>query len=416
MKNEIELVSTEINNEKVTYNFKVKGEIKKYFKKEKYSMKYDLELNEIPKGIMNIPFVLNVIPIVWLFNADLKIKELDEDFYDSIEKIKKGYIDMYPMLEFNGKIKVKNIEKNNYEPDGEKCGMFFSGGLDATSTLATHYSENPLLINIQGADVSLLYRKVLKKLKQYFINEAQNYDLKITFVKSGFRTIIKEKKITKFFYEKIKDNYWHAFQHGIAIIGHAAPVAYKYKLKKVYIASSFTKGDNVKCASDPTIDNKVKLSKTIVIHDGYEYNRQDKSENIYNFLKKENKKINLRVCIEDYRVSNCCHCEKCYRTILGFASKGYDPSIVGFKLKDTDYKRIERDIKNNITIEFISLWLKIQAEFRLHPELEKDSRFEWIYNTDLEKVNKKRTKKIKKVFRKYIRRIKKIVVLIFNYI
>ena len=39
--------------------------------------------------------------------------------------------------------------------------------------------------------------------------------------------------------------------------GHAAPLAFNLKLKTVYIASSYTKDDDVTCASSPTIDNNV---------------------------------------------------------------------------------------------------------------------------------------------------------------
>jgi len=413
--NKIILNKIDVQQKKIIYNYSIEGNLKKYFKnKNKYSIKYEYDLSSVPIGILAIPFVANVLPIVWLFNAELYIDSLDYNFYESIDEIKKAYIKMYPQLEFLGKIIVNNKEKNYYS--GTKKGLFFSGGLDATSTLITHYEEKPLLINIQGSDLSTYYKKVLKKVKAYLSNVAKDFNLDITFIKSEFRTIIKEKVVTKYFYEQVKDNYWHGFQHGIAIISHAAPIAYIEKLDLIYIAASYTKESLVPCASDPTIDNRVILSNTKIFHDGFELDRNAKSQNVVNFINNYNKKIKLRVCYEDYRVENCCSCEKCYRTIMNFCAKDFDVKKVGFNLTEKNFKKMENDLKNRIifTTSDKAYWTTIQNEFNLHPNLKKDIRFAWIYDLDLNNINNKKIKKIKTFIYKNVRRIKKIVILIMN--
>ena len=137
--------------------------------------------------------------------------------------------------------------------------------------------------------------------------------------------------------------------------------------------------------------------------------------NVAKFIGKENKRIKLRVCLDDYRIDNCCRCEKCYRTIFGFASKGFDPSIVGFDLNKNDYKKIEKDIKNRIIIEFIPYWINIKNEFLKHPELKNDERFSWIFDADFKELNRKPIKKLKKFAYKFERRFKLLCVKIDNW-
>lgn len=413
--NKIILNELNVQERVVTYTYSVEGDFKKFFKnKNRYSIKYEYDISSVPMGILAIPFVANILPMIWLFDAKLYIDNLDSKFFRSIDDIKKAYIKMYPQLNFFGEVVVKNIEKNNYQ--GKKKGLFFSGGLDATSTLITHYEEKPLLINIQGSDLSTYYKKVLKGVKSYLTDVAKDFGLDITFIKSEFRTVIKEKLVTKHFYELVKDNYWHGFQHGIAIISHAAPIAYIQKLELIYIAASYTKESLVPCASDPTIDNKVVLSNTSIFHDGFELDRNGKSQNVVDFINKTHKKIKLRVCYEDYRIENCCSCEKCYRTIMNFCAKDFDVKNIGFNLNDNNFKKMESDIKNRIifTTSDKAYWSTIKKEFYLHPNLRSDSRFSWVYDLDLDGINNNKIKKVKTFFYKNFRRVKKVLVLILN--
>ncbi len=74
------------------------------------------------------------------------------------------------------------------------------------------------------------------------------------------------------------DGWWHGFQHGIQVIGHAAPITCLMGKSTVYFASSFTSKEKgiITCASDPTIDNHLRFCQVKVVHDGYEFDRQDK--------------------------------------------------------------------------------------------------------------------------------------------
>ena len=150
--------------------------------------------------------------------------------------------------------------------------------------------------------------------------------------------------------EKSGDGWWHGFQHGIGVICHAAPIMYSMGKKIAYFASTYTKEDKgkVTCASDPSIDNCVRFCGARVYHDGYELNRQEKIDKIVQFAEQSGIRVSLRVCWESKGGSNCCHCEKCWRTILGLYAAGADPREYGFHYNSL--RRMGLDIKKNRSI------------------------------------------------------------------
>lgn len=290
---------------------------------------YSQLVSSVPKGIGVIPLICNVLPIVWLMNAEIIVDELDKSFYDSIEEFKNGYIKMYPELQFQGLVTVNNLIPYTYNDN--ISAVLFSGGVDAFNTLFSSIDESPSLITLWGADISFDNEKGWKPVQQQVEKVADIFKLSYYIVRTNFRKIVSETNVTKFLQEKnSKLEWWHDFQHGIGIISHAAPIAYQYGIGTLYIASSFTAADTYTCASDPTIDNYVRFGKTKVVHDGYEYNRQMKIRNICNFAEKHHLKVPLRVCWESNTGDNCCSCEKCYRTMMGILAEGKDPRQLGF--------------------------------------------------------------------------------------
>lgn len=413
MKNEFIIEHVEVRDSNIIFNYKINGEWKKYFKeRNQYSIEYSEPVGKCPKSIAVVPLLTNILPVAWLFDATIKVNEIDEDFLESIKDFKSGYENMYPNIAFKGRLDIGRVVKNKVKRTN--CvGAFYSGGLDATSTLASHYDERPVLMNIQGSDVKVKHKATIKSIQKVLAGNAKELGLQIIFIKSEFRKVLDTKKLDHYIRKFINDNYWHAFQHGIAIIGHGAPVAFVNNLKNIYIASSFTIGDKVACASDPTIDNFVRFSGTRTIHDGYEMDRIAKTKNIGRFLKENgNKKISLRVCLDDFRVENCCHCEKCYRTIYGFIATGFDPKKFGFNLDKNFHKRVQREFKTMLILENLWFWTKIQNEFKNNPNLKNNKDLQWIYEYDFEKCNKNKLKYIVKYTNAIIRRIKKMVILI----
>ena len=330
MKSKFIIEDVIITNNRIDYKYSIEGELQEAFNNnEKFFAEYNYNISNTPESIAIIPLICNILPIIWLYDAEVYIKSCDEDFFNSIEEFKKGYIKMYPDLEFKGKIFAEKLVKNSItESNGAIC--FFSGGVDAFNTLLNHINENITMLTLWGADVTLQdndgWNNVLNHLKK----TANDFEISYIPVKSNFRTFYNIKKLNEKIY-LTKKEWWHDFQHGIGIISFAAPISFLTKKQLVYFASSFTAKDigQYTCASDPTIDNYLKFCDVKVIHDGYEFTRQDKVHNIVEFCRKNNKKIELRVCWESTGGKNCCHCEKCYRTMLALFAEGEDPKNDG---------------------------------------------------------------------------------------
>ena len=111
----IVLEKIQINKNKLTYFYSVTDKISKYFMPTReYSIKYEMNIEGVPKNILAIPFVCNVLPISWLFDAEIVVEELDADFLNSVNPIKSSYQNMYPNLKFMGELKCEKIIQNNY--------------------------------------------------------------------------------------------------------------------------------------------------------------------------------------------------------------------------------------------------------------------------------------------------------------
>ena len=365
---------------KISFEYSVEGEWKEVFNfDEMFFCEYSEDICSVPDSIACIPLISNILPIVWVYDAEIIVPECDKEFFDNIYYIKKGYMDMYPQLTFKGNVIVKSLV-NNKSIDSGFSLAFFSGGVDSNNTLVTHITEKPKLLSVWGSDITFEDVDGWKKVVNCIKTSADFYNLSYVFVKSNFRRFINydllEKKI-----EQVDDNWWHGFQHGIGLISISFPYAFTQNISKIYFASTYDEKEkgNYTCASDPTIDNWMRCAGIRTIHDGYYLTRQEKIHNIVEYSKNNNVKIPLRVCWESSGGSNCCNCEKCWRTIFELLAEDENPKEYGFryslkqimrtrflyrKIMDFPYytykfyEDAQKEIrKNNITLPFGIKWM-----------------------------------------------------------
>lgn len=395
--NKIVLKDIDVIDGSVKYFYNIEGEWKKYYNDNlNYEIEYPINVSNVPKNVLAVPFVCNILPIVWLCDATLQLETIDKDFFENITHIKKGYEEMYPMLSFNGDIKVDNVEENRSK-QCDKSAVFFSGGVDAYTTLLRHLNEKPCLVTIWGADVKVDDIQGWKNVESHISTVSEEYGLGFYAIKSNFRLMIKENRLDELVRSSL-EGWWHGFQHGIAMIGHMAPLAFELGIERAYIASSFPekmKGQYT-CASDPTIDNYVSYCGAHTIHDGYELDRQEK---IQYLVEKKNQgcPIKLRVCWMSKDGKNCCECEKCYRTILEIVSEGGAPEEFGFTWDDKAIKICKKNMLNKITVqEFCINQFYYPIIDRLKSNIDKIENYEkykWLLDIDYSRFNEYPMKK-----------------------
>ena len=320
-----------VNEGLVEYRFSVSGSLKQYFTTDVMYIQYNESVEDIPESILTVPFVASILPLMWVTNTVMWVKDLDRTFYDSIHKIRDAYQRLYSHYQLQGNLVSANLVNNVLTVEKDAL-LLFSGGLDANSTYVRHHSKHPLLFNIQGwyknlTDVDKAADADIKDIASFA--KAENLDF--TYAKSNFAVVVNENVWTKLIRPKFGDSWWHGFQHSMAFISIAIPIAYKYGIKDVYIASSVPMGEYCMCASHVTTDSEFKFAQLGgCIHDGSELARQDKVRVVVDYQKKVDAPYPMRVC--SFNDHNCCMCEKCFRTVLGLVAEGAEIKDFGFYL------------------------------------------------------------------------------------
>lgn len=345
---EIILESIKRESGAIEFAFKTKGAVSEYFSDAPFEIEYPISVERVPESVCAIPFVANVLPIVWLTDSELIVPELDQDFFESIPEFKAGFVDMYPGVAFGGRITVERVVRNDLKGrERYRSACFFSGGVDATTTVLRHFDERPLLVTLWGSDVRCWNEAGWEVLRGTLQEAAERYKLPLTFIKTTFRDFDRENQLDQRFSAALERGYWYGVKHGIGIISHIAPLAWMYGIEKVYMASSNCPedGTRVKCASDPRIDNRVRFCGARVFHDAFELSRQKKVAYIAKFRRSHPElPIELHVCWESDDGKNCCRCEKCYRTMAELWIEGGDPKDYGFDYPRDVFQRMYKFI------------------------------------------------------------------------
>lgn len=378
-----------IERNKLKVDFIVSDILKQYFKDSSFWAEYSENISNTPKSIAVIPFLCNVLPIIWVTDSNLIIDEVDADFYNNIDKIKNGYIEMYPMLKFGGDIIIERIIENTQnESENKKAACLFSGGIDAFATLFAHIKEKPLLISVWGADIKLKDNNSWLIAERHIQDTANSCNLQTPIiVKSNFVEFINQIECN-YLVSSTKYNYWYGLQHGIGLLSLCAPIAFLKSLDFVYIAGSFTIKEKgiIPCASDPSIDNNVCYAGTKVCHDQYDKNRQQKISLISSYCKEKKLRIKLRTCyMPNANGGNCCTCEKCLRSIYGLLAEGDNYNDYDYHISKKDLNAARRKFLRKIPwqSQYVKLmWTDIKNRFIETQAYREDVSVNWIYDYD----------------------------------
>lgn len=369
-------IKFENQGKRIIYDYSYDESISKFFiKKEPFFVEYDVDVSSVPESIAVIPLLANVLTISWFAGFDIEINEIDSIFLSAIDEIKKQFSLQYPSLNLNKSHVIYQSKKvNNYV--NNNCAMLFSGGVDAYATYFRQFDQKPDLITIHGADVEINDTVQWNRILNLNSSEKLLNNNQKKYVKANLRT----------FYSHQVDlllpnlGWWGKVQHGLALNGIIAPLAFCRGYKNLYIASSYTDQIDISWGSTPQIDNAIQWANTQVIHDGYELKRQDKIDFIIDYTKKINKNINLRVCYSLLNQSvNCSHCEKCHRTIIAIIAANGNPNNYGFNVTNEIYDEVISKYKLGFSTEGVQyFWWEIlqkilqKKEFFVFEKLESE--------------------------------------------
>lgn len=374
--------------------FEVSSGLKNYFCKEcHFFCDYTADISSVPKSILVVPLLSNLLPFSWITNTLIWVDEIDEVFYDNIMTIKNAYREMHSNMTLGGSLIAAKKVRNTFTSNKTECLQLFTGGIDATATLVRIRNRVPLLFNTNGWYIkdSSENNPVYDSDYQAITQIANTEGLNAAFVKSNFATFINAEALNKKYLTKYHTSWWFGFQHSMAFIGCSFVLAYAKQISHIFIASSYTFGQNIICVSDPRIDSNLKCSQIAVTHDGYELSRQDKVNLIIQYQKQVNHPVSLRVC--SFNTHNCCECEKCFRSMLALISEGVDDlSQYGFFLKVPLIEALKKFILTKameLDNDHIVFWNDIIEKMRTNYDIihHKDV-YNYLSSLDLKKEKK----------------------------
>ncbi|HTY90799.1 MAG TPA: hypothetical protein VMC84_06440 [Methanocella sp.] len=323
--------------------------LKKYFKKDLFSLRYDRNIEDVPESILYIPAIANVAPVSWATGADLHVKELDATFIESLRTIKAVMKDMYPDFFCTGDINVGLAVNNHFGNKGS--AQLFTSGIDSFATFARHRDEKPALITMG------IYAPYSESLQRLIYGEmvrfAKKEGVALHRIESDYMNDFFNQKSLLADYGRYlhEASWWATVQHGLGLLGICAPVTAMSDIQRIYIASSMSKGNNKawwnSWGSHPRIDDNVAWADVRAVHDGVELSRQEKIANfIKPYIEKTGNYPTIIVCNEPFRgdVYNCGRCEKCSRTIVGLSLEGIDPNRCGFSVSGRTFERIKQKL------------------------------------------------------------------------
>ncbi len=359
---------------------------------------YGCDIESVPDSIAVIPFLANMLPLCFALDAEIELDSIDEAFYNCIGPYREGYQKMIPMIPFGGKVIAKRIERNEYTP--EKNCLLFSGGIDATNSLAVNADQIDDCITVWGADIRDNNEEGWEAMSQTVEDTVTKFKKNWMVVRANFRACINEGGATKVI-AKTGEDWWLAMQSGIALLSQTAPLAYLNRYKTIFIASSYTKDFNPIDASDPRTDNCFRCASASAKHDGYEFDRFQKVLNIEKKRQELGVSLCLHVCWQSPSGRNCGHCEKCLRSYLNCRCVGVDPSNLGF-VPSLTMKEIRRFYAHKVWFNPYLLYFFKQFQFYLSKLDKRDvpSDLKWILRFHPEKANSSPYWLLKRAYRK----------------
>ncbi len=385
----------------------IKIEINEGFKKKyllgDFFAQYDKDINLEPLDytIQIMPFIMNVVSIVWISGRDYYIDAMDEELYASLEKVKEVFRRMYKKTSWQGRLIPRKLVKNTApfsstdRSENQYLALLFSGGLDSTASSLYHRHKKQLLITVWGHwDLPLHDEKLWNIRAEQLRDFGREYGHENAFIKSNYYSFLNRPVLDKISPEISS---WRIFTvEGIGWAGLAAPLMLLKGYPELRHASTVTWDFKFPAAANPFVDDNIHFSGCWLKHDLFDMNRIEKCAFIADLCKKEQLSIpQIRVC-EEKIVGNCCKCQKCVRTILELIVIGEKPADYGFDISEEAALRKSKEFMDKHTTGYTTVWHFMHMQELLAQRKARGEKIpqdlEWILSVDL---NKKITKDIK---------------------
>jgi hypothetical protein len=318
----------------------------KYFNRNVFEIEYNVDIQDVPASILYIPCVSNVIQVAWAVGADIEVETLDSAFVDALMRIQSNVKSLSQTFPCSTNIHVDSLETN--EINGEKSGLLFSGGLDSTVASIKHRDELSTLIFFRGTDIPLK----CQDMSDYALNAnarfARSQSLNFATATMDTWSFLDHGLLEARFGRYLDHTgWWGGMLHGMGMSGACAPLSVVLTLGCVLMSSTFTEYEyqNIE-GSNSLIINYIRWADVEVAQVDSESDRQEKIRELLKLhIENTGYYPTLRSCCYQWEVLNCCHCEKCLRTITGLILEGINPKKVGFPVEDNILAFVKQELQ-----------------------------------------------------------------------
>lgn len=322
-------------------SIEVDPEFKADYLKSNFFIEYldnTIDLRQIDSSLLVMPFIMNVISIIWFSGKTYIVDALDEDLARSLCIIRQVFRLIYPNVSWDGQVIAKKLVKNSIVTPSELANdrptfaMMFSGGLDSLCTSLRYQDQKQLLITAFGHyDTPLQDAHLWNNIRNMMTNFARQYGHENAFFKSNYHDILNLEKLNQL--SPRITNWRIEAVEGLGWAGLVAPLLVAKGCTKLLIASSSDLWHPFPLAANPFVDDNISFAGITVKHDAFDVTRVNKCDFIANFCNQNNlSELFVRVCQHEKEGKNCSKCDKCLRTILDFLAVGENPQRFGFVL------------------------------------------------------------------------------------
>lgn len=373
-------------------------DFKKKYLRDDFFIEYDTEINleDLDYSIVTLPFIMNVMSLVWISGEEYTIEAMDKNIYKALEQIKKLFNAFYPATPWNGRLIPRTLTENKYRiPHTGKVALLFSGGLDSISSSYAHSDKQQLLITAWGqSSLPLSEPELWRHIKSHVENFASKQGALNSYIKSNYYYFLNLKRLRSLSPEI---SFWRIDTiEDIGWAGMLIPLLIKKQINNVVIAASETWGFDYPTAANPYIDALLSCNGITIKHDQFDLSRFDKLKFLISACK-HTEKPQFVVCQKRGNIINCNRCEKCLMTIIGLFCLQENPQQYGF---DTTYKQAQENmvaLYESKTLSETSIWQfkDMQKKMGQFPQ----NRYDMLWFKQLP-FNQKKAHDIKKDARK----------------
>jgi hypothetical protein len=205
---------------------------------------------------------------------------------------------------------------------------FFSAGVDSYFTVLRHPVKH--FVNVLGFDMPLTKEPAFQRHCERLARIAKELSGELIPVRTNIRQT------------RWRSCHWQKLGFGPALA--ATALAMERRFSRVLLPGSVDFRNLFPWGSHPLSDPLLSTSKTRIVHDGSAYTRTEKID----FISRNELALRtLHVCFRGQDGlgqddTNCCHCEKCYRTMTVLEILGKLDQAELFDRQKFDVKKISR--------------------------------------------------------------------------